>query len=66
MNAANKIFNADNGLVDMSQEAILSGVSPCSPEDICTKYPETCSNLIVEPDPCKTPCCDTAPCCSKD
>lgn len=56
-----KIRNNDNGMVDMTEEAVLSGVSPCEPEKICTKYPENCTDLMVSPTDCPTECCDTAP-----
>jgi len=57
MNKQVRTKNNDNGLVDRTQEAILAGVNPCKPEDICTKYPETCTAAQVSPDECNTGCC---------
>ncbi len=53
-----RMYNQDNGLVDMTTEAILDGKDPCAPETICTKYPEQCTPLKVEAELCKkTVCC---------
>jgi len=53
-----KLGNDDNGVVLTAEEAILSGVASNRPQDICTKYPEKCTELQVAADDC-TICCDT-------
>lgn len=57
MTKATRIDNNDNGLVDRTQEAILAGVSPDRPEDICTKYRDDCTTTKVKPNECEPVCC---------
>ncbi len=61
MTELTRLYNQDNGLVDMTTEAILDGKDPCKPELICTKYPEMCTPLKVE-----AALCDKNPCCTKE
>ena len=56
-----KLSNNDNGAVYMVDEAILDGKKPSEPETICTKYPETCTDLIIAHDDCNTGCCMKIP-----
>jgi len=58
MNKNTKLGNDDNGAVLTAEEAILSGVASNRPQDICTKYPEKCTELQVAADDCNT-CCNT-------
>jgi len=53
-----KLGNDDNGTVLTAEEAILSGVASNRPQDICTKYPEKCTELQVAADDCGN-CCNT-------
>lgn len=60
MTKQTKLNNADNGYVSMSEEAVLSGATAATPEDICTKYPETCTSLQVDKADCNNvACCPT-------
>lgn len=52
-----RILTGDNGLVDITTEAILSGNGTCGTP--CTKYPTTCTPTKVVADKCKKKeCCD--------
>ena len=59
MNNNTKLGNGDNGTVLMAEEAILDGVASDRPQDICTKYPEKCTDLQVAADDCSSKCCLT-------
>ena len=57
MHSNTKLGNNDNGAVYTAEEAVLSGAASTRPQDICTKYPEKCTDLTVAPDDCNTGCC---------
>ena len=57
MHSNTKLGNNDNGAVFSAEEAVLSGVASNRPQDICTKYPEECTELQVSADDCNN-CCN--------